>query len=115
MASASWVPPRQTAREDGARVPRARWSARSAAWKSTALRQSQVRQASGDGASAFLLAAEAESWIRQQPPEQIYAAVVVLVVTILVFIAGVVSNLKFLLPYIVSCVRLVQEYCVQLV
>jgi hypothetical protein len=58
---------------------------------------------------------QAESWIRQQPPEQIYVAAVVLAVTILVFIAGVVSNLKFLLPCIVSSVRLVQEYCVQLV
>ncbi|KAF8698713.1 hypothetical protein HU200_034965 [Digitaria exilis] len=41
---------------------------------------------------------QAESWIRQQPPEQIYVAAAVIALTILVFIAGVVSNLKFLLP-----------------
>lgn len=51
---------------------------------------------------------QAESWIRQQPPEQIYVAAAVIAVTILVLIAGVVPNLKFL-EITLHCVYSVQE------
>lgn len=40
-------------------------------------------------------AGQAERWIRQQPPEQIYVAVAVIAVTILVLLAGDLPNLSF--------------------
>jgi hypothetical protein len=38
-------------------------------------------------------AGQAERWIRQQPPEQIYVAVAVIALTILVLVAGDAPNL----------------------
>jgi signal recognition particle receptor subunit beta len=45
---------------------------------------------------------QAEGWVRQQPPEQIYVAAAVVALTILVLIAGAESSLSSFSPPIVS-------------